>query len=167
MKFEDGKFYLRKLSDTFISNPDWSYVNYGCIGKIYVCLDMFSLFIYIRIRNQSKTIDESFSFSILPYHTEENIESPVSLFKKDAVCDSVYEKPPYLITYEQCVKECSKFSVIWMDYTDECKDCPKGYCNCCKDPPMARTLKLPDRPDAGSSAIYRLEKSIFLYFVFQ
>ena len=51
---------------------------------------------------------------------------------------------------------------MWMDYTDECKDCPKGFCNCCNDPPMARTLKLPDQPDAGSSAIYRLKKSILL-----
>ena len=55
---------------------------------------------------------------------------------------------------------------MWMDYTDECKDCPKGFCNCCNDPPMARTLKLPDKPDAGSSAIYRLKKSILLILYF-
>ena len=55
---------------------------------------------------------------------------------------------------------------MWMDYTDECKGCPKGFCNCCNDPPMARTLKLPDKPDAGSSAIYRLKKSILLILYF-
>ena len=50
-----------------------------------------------------------------------------------------------------------------MDYTDESGGGPKGFCNCCNDPPMARTQKLQDQ----SSAIYRIEKSILLILYFK